>query len=130
MVFLFLLFSFAVLLACFLPGYLIYCLFFKKETDSIEFGTTVGFALSLPVIALIHLSNFIFFTDFYKIFILWTFAAITIFTVVRSHKTLKQNLGLSETFSVAVFLFVYYMFISFVNVVSTVDFIKKGTHGW
>ncbi len=76
------------------------------------------------------LSNFIFFTDFYKIFILWTFTAITTFTVVRSHRSLKQNIGLSETFSVAAFLFVYYMFISFVNVVSTADFVKKEAHGW
>ncbi len=75
-------------------------------------------------------SNFIFSTDFYKIFILWTFASITTFTVIRSHKTLGQKIGFSETASIATFLFIYYMFISFVNVVSTADLIKKDIHGW
>ena len=76
------------------------------------------------------IANFVFFTDFYKLFILWSFAAITIFTVIRSHKTLKKSIGFSEAIPVAAFLFAYYIFISFVNVVSTADLIRKNSREW
>ena len=75
-------------------------------------------------------SNFVFFADFYKLFLLWSFAAITILLIIRSHRALEQKMGFAEMFPVAVFLLVYYIFISFVNVASAADLIKKGKNDW
>ncbi|MBI4167724.1 MAG: glycosyltransferase family 2 protein [Candidatus Aenigmarchaeota archaeon] len=75
-------------------------------------------------------SNLIFFSDFFKLFLLWSFATITILLIVRSHKALRQKLDFAEMVPVAMFLLAYYIFISFVNVASTVDLMKKGKNDW
>ncbi len=75
-------------------------------------------------------SNFLFFSDFFKLFLLWSFAAITILLIIRSHKALRQKIGFSEMFPVVVFLLAYYIFISVVNVASTADLMKKNKNDW
>ncbi|MBI3412929.1 MAG: glycosyltransferase family 2 protein [Candidatus Aenigmarchaeota archaeon] len=75
-------------------------------------------------------SNFVFFTDFYRLFVLWTFATMTIFMVLRSHKVMSEKIGLVETIPIAAFLFFYYIFISFVNLLSTADLLVNKRHRW
>lgn len=76
------------------------------------------------------LANFVFFADFYKLFVLWSFTAITTFMIVRSHRSLRHDIGFVEAVPVAAFMLAYYIFISFVNVASTTDLVRRGEHGW
>ncbi|MBI4177638.1 MAG: glycosyltransferase family 2 protein [Candidatus Aenigmarchaeota archaeon] len=76
------------------------------------------------------LANFVFFADFYKLFILWSFTAITTFMIVRSHKSLSRSIGFAEAVPVAAFMLAYYIFISFVNIASTADLMRGGEHRW
>ncbi len=75
-------------------------------------------------------SNLIFFTDFFKLFVVWAFAAITLFILVRSHRTGSERMGLAEAVPMAAFLFAYYIFLSFVYMVSTIDLLLKDKHDW
>ncbi|MFH0890081.1 MAG: glycosyltransferase family 2 protein [Candidatus Aenigmatarchaeota archaeon] len=75
-------------------------------------------------------SNFVFFTDFYKLFVIWAFAAITLFILVRSHKTTSERMSFTEAIPMAVFIFVYYIFLSFIYIISTIDLVLKDKHDW
>ncbi len=90
------------------------------------FYVNIGSLLNVSEIV----GNALFFTDFYKLFIIWAFAAMTIFLLVRSHKSLEKKVTLSDALPLALFLFAYYMFLSLVNIISAVELVLKGRLEW
>ncbi len=90
------------------------------------FYINIGSLFNMSEIA----SNLLFFTDFYKLSIMWAFAAITVFMLIRSHESLKKDISVYDALPLALFLFAYYMFLSIVNIMSVAELVLKGRREW
>ncbi len=120
------------LMSCFFMAVFFTAYFVNPVVQALRHLYITGFYVNIG--SLFNMSeivgNMLFFTDFYKLFIMWAFASMTIFLLLRSHKSLKRRVTLSDALPLVLFLFVYYMFLSLVNIMSAAELVLDGKREW